>query len=649
MKSKANQSIMHRLFMAIAFVMFSSAAMALSGEVGAEKSRSLVAVRNAEGQTFLSWRYFENDANGISYELYRNGVKLSTLQCTNYVDNKPGSTDDSYELRVINQQGKVVATSTARPWNDVCMRIPLERPMADENVFYTPNDCSVGDVDGDGEMEIFLKWAPSNAHDNSHRGYTSPVFIDCLKLDGTRLWRINLGYNIRAGAHYTQFLVYDFDGDGSAELMCKTSAGSIDAKGNYVSKAATDQTILQSNDNQTLYREESGHILRGPEYVTVFSGRDGHAIHTTWYNPDRSFGVNAKNPQAEYTEEWGDRNGNRGERYLAAVAVLDGKNASAVFCRGYYTKAFIWAVDFDGKELKHRWLHASMSNSEVVHYDANWNQTKRTYNSSTSGEQRYTMHGNGNHNLCVADVDGDGKDEILWGSAALDDDGQLLYSVGYGHGDAIHMGTFIPGRKGLQIFDVHENRGPYSWDLHDAATGEILLKGGHVGLDNGRGMCGHLVQGVEEAVFYSIDEQEPRSAVTGEIVKKSRQSINFRIYWDGDLLEELNDGGMRGPYRITKLTDDEEPTVLEIFEARSINGTKQNPNLQCDLIGDWREEVILSDFDNLYLFTTTHPTEYVVPCLLTDHVYRLSIAWQQTAYNQPPHLGYYLPSVAKKK
>ncbi len=611
-------------------------------------NRGLVAVRNDDGKTFLSWRYFQQDAERFSYQLWRNGVMLKTLKGTNYVDTKPGSTDDSYELRVVDGQGKTVETAKARPWNDACLRIPLQRPANDGMAFYSPNDCSIGDIDGDGEMELFLKWDPSNAHDNSHRGITSSVYIDCLKLDGTLVWRVNLGPNIRAGAHYTQFLVYDFDGDGSAELMCKTSAGSLDAKGNYVSKAATDPTIFQSTDNQKLYREDSGHILQGPEYVTVFSGKDGHAIHTTWYNPDRSFGVNAKNPQPEYTAEWGDRSGNRGERYLAAVASLDGTHHSAVFCRGYYTKAFIWAVDFDGRQLRHRWLHASMSNTDVVHYDAQWKKTESTYHSSTSGEERYTMHGNGNHNLCVADVDGDGKDEILWGSAALDDDGQLLYSVGYGHGDAIHLGTFIPGRKGLQVFDVHENRGPFSWDLHDAATGEVLLKGGHIGIDNGRGMCGFLASDCEEAVFYSIDEQQPRSAKTGQVVRNSRQSINFRIYWDGDLQEELNDGGFRRPYAITKLTAEEEPTVLATFEGRSINGTKQNPNLQCDLIGDWREEFILSDAENLYLYTTTIATDYVVPCLLTDPIYRLSIAWQQTSYNQPPHIGYYLPGTAKR-
>ena len=211
---------------------------------------------------------------------------------------------------------------------------------------YTPDDVSVGDVDGDGEWELIVKWHPTNAADNSFYRYTGNTIIDCYKLDGTQLWRIDLGQNIRSGNHYTQFMVYDFDGDGCAEMICKTAPGTIDGKGTAV--------LMGEDKADADYRNSTGHILTGPEYLTVFSGKTGEAIHTIAYNPPRNI-----HPFDKTTNGWGDSYGGRSERYLAGVAYLDGKKPSAVFCRGYYTHAYLWAVDFDGKELKERWLHAS--------------------------------------------------------------------------------------------------------------------------------------------------------------------------------------------------------------------------------------------------------------------------------------------------
>lgn len=574
-------------------------------------------------------------------------------------------------------------SKAVKPWNDLYRSLPINRPAGGvtpdgKSYEYTPNDCSVGDVNGDGEYEIILKWDPTNAHDNSHDGYTGEVIFDCYKLDGTQLWRINLGKNIRAGAHYTQFLVYDFDGDGKAEMICKTSAGSKDGKEKFVNEVATDEDI-RCLDNKADYRNGAGRVQTGPELLTVFNGKTGQAIHTIWYNPNRAFGVGRQVAEGEslkdgfpaYSSVWGDKGnyGNRGERYLAGVAFLDGKDhlPSAVMCRGYYTRSYLWAVDFDGKQLKTKWLHAS----------------------TTSG----TAYAQGAHSLAVGDVDGDGCDEITYGSAAINNDGTLLYSTGLGHGDAQHLGDLDPDRPGLEYFMVHEEY-PYGSDLRDAKTGEILYRTLDRD-DTGRGLAADIDANHRGYEMWSSDNPEVRDCKGNVIVdakdawkkrsgeKKKKQApqqgdwnsnekttfravspmpaMNFRIYWDGDLQDELLANG-RAPHfppYIQKWNGKEAVALplsngkqlFEMGHSVSCNWTKATPNLQADLFGDWREEVIYwdeSDASHLNIFTTNIPTDYRVPTLMHDHIYRMGVAWQNVGYNQPPHLGYYLPDKAEK-
>jgi rhamnogalacturonan endolyase len=465
--------------------------------------------------------------------------------------------------------------------------------------------------------------------------------------------------NIRAGAHYTQFQVYDYNGDGKAELMCKTAPGSKDGKGNFVNQVATDEKIKVA-DNTKDHRTSAGRINSGHEYLTVFNGETGEAIHTIAYYPNRN--AKAELSEAAGTYNWDDRDGkndkgdygNRGERYLAATAYLDGpeKKPSGIFCRGYYTYAHIWAVDFDGQQLKSRWLHSSDARTTYKLRDVDGNSKTFKGNTCMSGLNRYTMYANGNHNMSIGDVDGDGKDEIIWGSAALDDDGKMLYSVGFGHGDAIHLADLDPDRPGLELFDVHEEKGNYAWDLHDAATGEIIWKGGPKGADNGRGLAADIVASNRGYEFWSSyggvenatdRNQNPFSAQTCKQVIDKKASMNFRIYWDGDVQDELFDGTTISKWNGNSYTS---INLAGYNASNSCNGTKATPNLLADIFGDWREEVILwSSTDNatLNIFTTNTPTTYRVPTLMHDHTYRMGICWQNTAYNQPPHLGYYLP------
>ena len=624
--------------------------------------RGLIVTRAENKGNFVSWRYLANDSLPTTFDLLRNGdaIKTDISTSTSYTDTY-GTSAHTYQI-VTKINGEAIDTTDAvTPWTDYYWQIHLDLPTA-KGYTYSPNDCSVGDVDGDGEYELFVKWDSSNSRDNSQDGVTGNVYLDCYKVDWTaggagttpeKLWRVDLGKNIRAGAHYTQFMVYDFDGDGRAEMMCKTGPGSKDGTDNYVSAAGTDSKILECNNTKT-WRNSGGKIDGGYEFLTVFEGLTGKALHTVFYKPNRN--ATTIGTESTGTFNWDDRSGktdkasygNRGERYLAAVAHLDGEgqNASAVFVRGYYTYAYLWAVTFDGKELKDKWYHSSHSTSQYKVTDAEGNTQSYNAPAATRGSGSRTMYGNGNHNLSVADVDGDGADEIIWGSAALDHDGTLLYATGYGHGDAIHLADHNPDRPGLEVFEVHEGS-PYGWDLHDAATGEILFKATGSD-DNGRGMAGQFSADHRGSFFSSANDRQQRSAVTGAVISTGQTSTNFRIYWDGDLQEELFDGG-----KIDKWTGSGTSRLYingknpyDYNASSTCNGSKSTPNLQADILGDWREELILwssNDNSTLNVFTTNTSSNFRVPTLMHDHTYRMGVAWQNVAYNQPPHIGYYLP------
>ena len=402
--------------------------------------RGVVAIRKDASTVTISWRYLSSDPMDTEFNVYRNGKKITSQPVstgTLYNDAYTSRNAATYEVRPV-VKGKETNHKNGRytlPANAPTgyIRIPMNKPAngvtpAGDTYTYSPNDASIGDIDGDGEYEIILKWDPSNSHDNAHDGYTGEVLIDCYRLNGEQLWRINLGKNIRAGAHYTQFMVYDLDGDGKAEVVMRTADGTVDGKGKVIGDAQAD------------YRNEQGRILTGPEYLTVFNGLTGEAMQTIDYVPERG-----------NLMDWGDNRGNRSDRFLACVAYLDGIHPSVVMCRGYYTRTVLAAYDWNGKELKERWI----------------------FDSNHPGCEDYA--GQGNHNLRVGDVDGDGCDEIIYGSCAIDHNGKGLYTTKMGHGDAIHLTHFDPSRKGLQVWDCHENKRDGS-TYRDAATGEVLLQ-----------------------------------------------------------------------------------------------------------------------------------------------------------------------------
>ncbi len=593
--------------------------------------RGAVAVRGNDG-VLVSWRALMTDAPGLAFDVYRDGRKLNAEPVTassNYLDTSAGS--GNYEVR----ETAGGAASKAL-FIDGHLTLPLQRPAGGKTAYgkeytYTANDASVGDLDGDGQYEIVLKWEPTESQDNCCTGHTGIVLLDAYKLDGTLLWRISLGPNIRAGAHYTQFQVADYDGDGKAELIVKTADGTRDAAGKVIGDAnanwvtgsgeieQTDRTGARRTDDGKLMAGLTGRILQGPEYLSVFDGATGRVVDTIPY-PSRR-GADGDNPsQEELKQRWGDAYANRSDRFLAGTAWLDGRHPSAIFARGYYARTTIAAIDFSSGKLVQRW-----------YFDSEAPGVPKGYS------------GQGNHQLSIADVDGDGRHEIVYGAMALDDDGKPLWTTGMGHGDTMHVGDFDPARPGLEKFGVHENMAMsknVGAAMLDARTGEVLWTT-PADKDTGRGVVGDIDPRYPGAEAWSSASPNLYDARGNVIAPKHPQQVNFMVWWDGDLLRELLD---RNKVFKWDWQHNEVTVLLQGLDAVSNNGTKATPALTADLFGDWREEIVWRNTDSsaLHIYSTPIPTTHRITTLMQDPQYRAAIAWQNTAYNQPPWPSFFI-------
>ncbi|WP_112139992.1 rhamnogalacturonan lyase [Glycomyces dulcitolivorans] len=709
--------------------------------------RGLVAAVTEDG-VFLSWRlladevtgYNDSGLTGTTFKVYRDGRKIATVtESTNFLDTSgdPGST---YEVVAV-KRGPDEVSDTVSPWSAGYLDIPLQKPAdgvtpAGEAYTYKANDISPGDLDGDGDYEYVVKWDPSNSKDVSQVGYTGIVYLDAYTQEGELLWRIDLGVNIRAGAHYTQFDVYDFDGDGKSEVMLKTAPGTkttsyVKGREEYITLPRDDRragvthqddyrmsaadyydhlvevfrgwdqhpevlngdwpsTIeaalgadaqfdfaypLSQADAETLadyfidvyapsrsarnqLRNFNGFVVDGPEYLTVFNGRTGLEMDTIDFPVERG----------DDGLLWGDyamariEPGNRVDRFLSGVAYLDGEHPSAIFARGYYTRTTITAIDWDGRNLEQRWQadsgHAPMSNP---------------FNGSPHGVEGPdpewgTLTTQGDHFMQVADVDGDGRQEIIYGAATLDDDGSLLYSsydtmpsgsanpgalAKLGHGDALHVGDFDPNREGLEIFSVFEGGvwAPYGYAMRDAETGEVLW-GGYTGRDTGRGMVGDIdpsIPGLEAWAGLPPDQAgnpEGLFTVTGEPIESAAPGTNMSIRWDADLTTQLVHGADAATVEETTIRDYQDGVVLDAEGTLTNNYTKGNPGLVADVLGDWREELLVRTADSsaIRVFLSTEVTDHKLFTLMHDPQYRVGVANQQTTYNQPQYTSFYLAS-----
>jgi len=597
----------------VPFVFVAAAGAAFHGDAAPPRpsrqmeklGRGLVAVRLLDGTASVGWRLLATDPEGVSFNLYRasgagapvrlNRAPLRTT--THFLDAEAKREEAvSYSVRAVlhGQEQPPSASFTLKPGVEPYLTVPLQTPAG-----YTPNDTAAGDLDGDGEYELVVK-QELRGFDNSQAGVCpGTTRLEAYKLDGALLWRIDLGRNIREGAHYTPFIVYDFDGDGRAEVAVRTAEGTTDGTGAVIGDT--------DGDGRTSYVNARGYILEGPEFLSVFDGRTGKELARTAYIPRGR------------VSDWGDAYGNRVDRFLMGVGYFDGVRPSILMCRGYYTITCLEAWNWRGGRLSLAWKFDTRSSPALKAYE-----------------------GQGNHNLSVGDVDGDGRDEVVYGAMALDHDGRPLYATGLGHGDALHLSDIDPERPGLEVFDIHEKvRHPHGAEFRDARTGKLLWSAPSP--DVGRGVAFDIDprhRGYEcWAAGPGLDNL---FTCKGEkIAGPKPRSCNFGVWWDGDPLRELLDRT-----RISKWSwaAGAETPLLSAAGCASNNGSKANPALAADLLGDWREEVVWRTADNqaLRIYTTTIPTDRRLPTLMHDPIYRLSAALQNVGYNQPAQPGFYL-------
>jgi hypothetical protein len=554
--------------------------------------RGVVAVK-VTGGVYVGWRMlgteYDTTASNVSYNLYKDGSKLQNVtDSTNFLD-AAGTATSKYTVSAVTKGVEGAQSDPVTPWAQNYTSIPLTPPSGS----YSANDGSTGDLDGDGKLDIVLKWDPSNAQDNANAGVTSDVYIDGYTLAGTKLFRIDLGPNIRAGAHYTQMSVGDFDGDGKAELAVKTAPGTKDGTGAYLSTGSA-----AGADNSAVYRNSSGYILTGPEWITVFRGSDGKELATVDYPVPRG-DVGA----------WGDTYGNRVDRFNGGMAfvkeggVATGK-PSIIQGRGYYTRLTVSSLTYRNGVLAKNWVYDSVTNCP---------------------------NGGGDHSEMAADTDNDGGQEIITGTRTIDSGGTLKCDAQMGHGDAMHISELVVG-KGISVFSVHETLG--GGDCHDGATCKtyFVVTGGG---DNGRGAADYVGVGDETAASCSSSHTGNLNCGTGATVTPNAGS-NFLIYWDDDEWRELENG--------TSITKVGGGSLLSCSDCGSNNSTKSTPTLTADLLGDWREELVLRESSNaaLKVFTTTTVTKRRIYTLMHDPTYRAQVAFENSAYNQPPHVGFHI-------
>ncbi|MGW0467475.1 rhamnogalacturonan lyase [Streptomyces sp. NPDC003027] len=574
------------------------AAAAATARQAERLDRGVVSVHTGTGN-LVSWRWLGTDPDTVAFNVYRAGTKVNAAPVTastNYFHAGAPSHAD-YTVRAVvggvEQGDSVHAVQFRTGYKDVPLTPPAGGTTPDGVAYtYEANDASVADLDGDGALDFVLKWQPTNAKDNAQSGYTGNTIVDGIRLDGTRLWRIDLGRNIRSGAHYTQFQAYDYDGDGRAEVAMKTADGTVDGRGTVIGSASAD------------HRNSGGYVLAGPEYLTMFNGLTGAAMGTTGYVPARGT-----------VSSWGDNYGNRVDRFLAGTAYLDGARPSLIMARGYYTRSVIAAWDWRGGQFTRRW----------------------TFDSSSSANAGKGFDGQGSHSLSVGDVDGDGKDEIVYGSMAVDDNGNGLWTTRKGHGDAQHLGDLDPSTPGLEYFKVSESSSQPSELYINPANGTIRWQLAAC-CDNGRGLAGDIWAGNDGAEVWSSSDTSIRDGA-GAAKGREPSSANFLNWWDGDTTRELLDGT-----RIDKYGTGGETRLLTGASVASNNSTKATPALSGDILGDWREEVVWRTADNraLRIYSTPHETGTRITTLLHDTMYRTGLAWQNTAYNQPPHPSFHL-------
>ena len=633
---------------------------------------------NASGiaSALISWRLLKTDPSNVAFDIYKSvdgetEVKLNEEPISNTTSWVDADIDVSktnvYRVTLANQAETLCDyTFTSEMAEKFYHEIRLNMNVPDASITYSPDDIQLGDLDGDGELEIVVKREP---YDGANMGvwFNGTTLLEAYKMDGTFLWRIDLGINIRSGSHYTSYILYDFDGDGLCEIAFRTSEGTKFADGKIITDAngkvndyrnrQTDGkgwysgAAIARDQNDPSTATTCGLIMEGPEYISICRGYDGREI-TRIDNIPRG-GEGSKVSRAKYwSEYWGDDFGNRMDRFFIGVAYLDGipdettgvrvANPSLIISRGIYKNWQVWALDLKGNELVPRWKF------DTADHSSKW----------------LAMC---SHCFRVADLDGDGRDEILYGSAAIDDDGSELWCSGNGHGDILHVGKFIKDRSGLQIVasfeeskDYEGQGNGYACQVIDARDGSMITGHGRNlpvdASDVGRCIVADVDPDSPDFEYWSSTQEGMFSCNGTGLVSTTYPTgiangvmYNVAIYWSGQSTREMYDRTCIVSYKDNPdVNKTNKKRLLSFKDAYGTNdgnhGTKYNPCYYGDFLGDYREEVILGSSDNksIYIFSTNHPTTHRLPHLMTDHNYDMSQAMQNMGYNQGTNLGYYV-------
>ena len=605
--------------------LLATSALALLVSMGANAQRftdkldrGLVAVKTTKG-VYCSWRIQADEYYDVKYNLYRDGTKVNAepLDVSNFTDTS-GSESSQYTVKAVLNGVEQQASKAATVFKSNYKEIKIKHD-ASLKATYEPNDACCADVDGDGEVEILMKFNnkeeaeqlyPKNGPTIDGVATKEYSMLACLKQDGTVLWWVNCGPNMGDFQNNEQNIVgYDWDMDGKAEVVMRLEEGSTVHMAD-----GTTYTIGANGKNGTSwtnYREPkaSGSVEwfthYGKEFLWYCEGATGKPYQCIEFPLKR-----LEDGETDLKAAWGDGYGHRSSKYFFGAPYLDGKHPSIFLGRGIYTRHKFIAYDVDPKthDLKVRWK---------------W----------TNNQPGSPWYGQGYHNYIVADVDWDGRDEIVWGSMVIDDNGMGLSTTGLGHGDAQHIGDFNPYIHGQEMFACNEDNP--SNNYRDATTSKIYYRKTDTN-DDGRCLAGNFYNDFPGAMGHSAHDT-PISTVTNDHVSLNTNglSMNFRIYWDGDLLEEC--------FNNTEVTKPGVGTIATFLGAYSNNSTKATPCYQGDIFGDWREEVIERTADNnIRIYTTNEPTKWRNYSLWYDHQYRNGMVWQPCGYNQPPHVSYFL-------
>lgn len=597
----------------------------------------------------VTWRQLPGDTEQTVFDLYRKvgndaetqlnrkasiaGGKLSyvvtPITATNYQDTqlKDFTRDVTYRLTYSGSK-ETLATYTIKA-SQLKGKLPyLSFPLVGttdvcdiDTVVYCANDMSVGDLDGDGQMEIVvkrllrvLKSSGSGSSDywlNGENPQAVPSYIrhhivwDAYKLDGTHLWRLKSGPNIMLG-NSSNFGVADLDGDGCAEVVTRTAEGFVFGNGEEIGDT--------NNDGRTDYRREGKQYMNaGPEFFSVIDGKTGRELA-------RANDI----PRGNSSEAWGDDYWKRAASLRLGIASFDGEHNQIFLGRGVYARIVVEGWSYADGELNRLW-----------HFDSSDSKN----NANKDGKPNSKYAGQGNHSFSVADLDGDGKDEVMYGSCAFDDDGHGLWSTGLGHGDAQHVGKFLPDREGLQVYHCLEG-GVTMVALHDAKDGSIIWKKDAAEAnDMGRCCVGDIDPDSPGCEFWYYKSNAFAQDATDLGYKP--HSCNMMIWWDGTLNRQFLNESIIQSQKLGRTF------TIYRYGGAFVNGTKSTPGFYGDILGDWREEMVLADgtmLNEIRIYSTWYPTDYRLNWLMTDHTYRMSALNENVGYNQPTHTGYYIGS-----